>query len=64
MVSHIPQIHFIGADDKIVPESVTNAYMAGIRDTSRIRIVMLRDVDHDCCWIQNWNQLLQDHVYR
>jgi hypothetical protein len=63
-VSHIPQVHFIGADDKVVPESVTNAYMSGIRDTSRIRIVKLRDVDHDCCWTQNWNRLLQDHVYR
>ena len=63
-VSHIPQIHFIGADDKVVPELVTNSYMAGILDKSRIRIVMLRDVDHDCCWTQNWNRLLQEHVYR
>lgn len=63
-VSHIPQVHFIGADDKVVPESVTNAYMSGIRDTSRIRIVKLRDVDHDCCWTKNWSRLLQDHIYR
>jgi hypothetical protein len=63
-ISHIPQIHFIGEDDDIVPNSVTYAYMSGIKDTSRIKIVKLSNMDHTCCWVEPWKRLLRDHVYR
>ncbi|MBT5812557.1 MAG: alpha/beta hydrolase, partial [Rhodospirillaceae bacterium] len=63
-ISHIPQIHFIGEDDETVPNSVAYAYMSDIKDTSRIRIVKLPDMDHTCCWVEPWKNLLRNYVNR
>ena len=62
--AQIPQVHFFGEEDDIVPPYVTQAYMSGIQDRSKIRVIGVRDADHDCCWIEAWTGLLGQYGYQ
>ena len=63
-VSAIPQVHFSGAEDKLVPSSIPASYRRAARNPSRIAVVSVADADHLCCWIDKWPQLLRQYVYR
>ena len=54
----IPQVHFVGAKDRVVPAAVVDSYVRRLADRSRTRVIVLKDFDHDCCWIDNWPELL------
>ncbi len=55
----VPQRHFAGGDDDIVPPVIINAYVRRMTDRSRTRVIVLREFDHDCCWTENWPDLLK-----
>lgn len=57
-VQHIPQVHYVGAEDDVVPPAVARAYAARMTDRSNTRIVVLDGVDHDCCYVDMWPALL------
>lgn len=52
----IPQIHYSGADDTVVPTAVARSYLARFRTPPPL--VVLPGVDHDCCWVNYWSGLL------
>lgn len=56
----IPQTHFIGGQDDVVPASVAQSYRARFRDASRLRIVTIARFDHDCCWARDWAELARE----
>lgn len=56
-IAHIPQMHFVGQNDKVVPESVVRAYAGRFSPPARVNVVA--GYDHVCCWAQNWRQ----HTY-
>lgn len=56
-VSKIAQVHFIGAEDDIVPLSVIQRYRAAIAPGGRSRTWVVPDADHQCCWAQVWPRL-------
>jgi len=58
-LGRVPQTHFVGADDDIVPAKVVRAYLARLPDRSRARLVLVPDFDHDCCWNKAWPALLR-----
>lgn len=58
-LQRIPQIHFVGSGDNIVPPDVAAAYVARFPAGSRPRIVTLQGYDHSCCWLENWPQLMR-----
>jgi len=62
-LSRITQIHFVGLDDKSVPPKVAQAYRSRFSDPSRINIIEVPGVDHDCCWEERWPGLLKQYVY-
>jgi predicted esterase len=62
--SGIPQIHFSGAKDDTVPASIAASYRNRARDRSHIAVVSVAGADHQCCWVQKWQQLLRQYVYR
>lgn len=50
-----PAIHFVGANDKIVPAAI-------VMEFSRHkggRVVTIPGFDHNCCWTRNWPSLLK-----
>lgn len=57
-IQHIPQYHFIGAGDKIVPISITESYLERITDHSQVMTERIPGFDHECCWVDSWPELL------
>ncbi len=57
-LQRIPQRHFIGADDEVVSPSVVDSYVRSMTDRSNTRVIVIKGIDHDCCWIEKWPALL------
>ncbi len=58
----IPQVHFSGVRDDIVPKAVLEAYLKALPDLSRVRVVDVPRADHDCCWRDLWPSLIRSHL--
>lgn len=57
-LASVPQIHFVGAEDDIVPPLVADAYMRALPKHGNARVVRIPDFDHNCCWDRDWPGLL------
>ena len=57
-IQNIPQYHFVGTSDKIVPMPVTESYLKRITDRSHVMIERITGFDHKCCWVDTWPELL------
>ena len=62
-VAGIPQVHFVGNDDDVVPVSISDSFRKRAGDTSRIAVIKVPDADHECCWVEKWPALLRGYVY-
>ncbi len=58
-LSDIPQYHFIGGQDKIVPPVIYNSYKAKFKDHSCLQSTVIQDADHDKGWVDKWPELLK-----
>jgi|AGTN01.1.fsa_nt_gi alpha/beta hydrolase fold. len=52
LLEHVPQKHYSGAEDAIVPPQIARDYAARFRNEPAI--VLLPGADHSCCWEQYW----------
>lgn len=50
----IPQVHYVGARDTIVPPSSTQAFMVSLGKDSKSTLVTIQTYDHSCCWADIW----------
>ncbi len=62
-VAHIPQKHFIGSRDKIMPDFIAESFADMIGDTTHSSIYILQDATHIGSWEQNWLDLLSVPLY-
>ena len=53
-VAHIPQLHLVGAEDRIVPALIAGGYAAAARDGRCIRIAVIPGVSHTGDWSSVW----------
>lgn len=59
-VQHIPQLHFIGDRDKIVPETIAAQFIAR-QDSDRCSAVIeVNQADHAEGWLSRWPALLNE----
>jgi hypothetical protein len=58
-VSKIPQIHFSGGKDRIVPESVADKFMSSLPENNCASLVLVKGVSHSKGWQVAWPELLQ-----
>jgi len=59
-LSMIEQTHFVGAEDKMVPETVIESYLSRMPLKDKINVYVIRDFNHSCCWEKVWPDLLND----
>ena len=57
-IASLPQYHFIGAKDKIVPSLVYDSYARRLGAGHRSKSLLIPGFTHKCCWEQKWQQLL------
>lgn len=57
-LSHVPQHHFVGREDQIVPAFVAGGFAGKAGDTRCIRISAIDGVSHETGWPERWRKLL------
>lgn len=60
----LPQWHFVGLRDNVVPRSVLNQFLDRVSDSASPgsippTVEAIPDFDHHCCWAAAWPQLSQ-----
>ena len=54
----INQVHFAGAKDKVVPASVIRSYIDNLPRNGNVKLHVVPDFDHSCCWSEEWAVLV------
>jgi pimeloyl-ACP methyl ester carboxylesterase len=57
LLSHIPQVHFVGADDRIVGPEIARRFTARMAADAPVTIAIVPGQDHGCCWAARWPEL-------
>ena len=55
----IPQMHFVGADDRIIDASISASYRRRFPRDKQPAIMLVKGADHHCCWVEKWPALLR-----
>ncbi|HHT9134326.1 MAG TPA: alpha/beta hydrolase [Candidatus Avalokitesvara rifleensis] len=59
----IPQIHFVGMNDKIVPSEVAESFKGKIKpEPGNFKVIKLRGYTHHDGWAENWSKLLSQYL--
>ncbi|CCQ72510.1 alpha/beta fold hydrolase [Magnetospira sp. QH-2] len=53
----LPQVHFVGGKDEIVPLSVLGAFRARVAPVAPLKTWQVKAFDHQCCWAEQWPSL-------
>jgi hypothetical protein len=61
-VATIPQRHFIGAKDRIVPAGIYRGYRAAAGSDARISLTVVAEVGHEDGWVERWPELVAQPV--
>lgn len=59
-VENIPQIHYVGVDDNIVPYKMGQSYLAAAVKKNCIKLKLVEDADHHSGWSDRWNEFLKE----
>lgn len=57
----IPQVHYLGVDDEVVPAALAEGFKARLPPGS---VQLIPGQDHDCCWHKQWPELLNRALNR
>jgi dienelactone hydrolase len=49
----IPQRHYVGAEDKVMPPEILQNYVKKMTDKTHTKIFVIENFDHKCCWDNN-----------
>jgi predicted esterase len=58
-LAKIPQIHFVGAEDKIIPLAVTEAYEGTLPRKNCVKVKIISGTTHNENWQKEWADLLK-----
>jgi hypothetical protein len=64
-ISHIPQLHFVGANDQVIPPEVANRFIKRQLTqpkAAQCAAVIRVDAEHQKYWIEKWQQLLLNQL--
>lgn len=57
----IPQIHFVGGHDPIVPPGVAQSYMQALPPGNCARVELIQEATHNVGWVEKWPSLLREN---
>jgi hypothetical protein len=58
ILENIPQIHFVGVDDEVVPAIIAQSYLRKLSKKSCVKIIEVKDANHQEGWQLKWGELL------
>lgn len=59
-ISNVPQIHFIGGKDSVVPYALYNSYQEAAGSRNCLRAVVIEHADHVQHWNKHWTDFLKE----
>jgi dienelactone hydrolase len=59
-LAKLPQHHFVGKRDEIVPREITDSFVAGAGNTACIRVTNIPQATHEAGWVSLWPDLLKE----
>lgn len=54
----VPQHHFIGGQDNIVPPAILHSYMEALGDTPCLKYSFIQTAEHEKGWVDSWPEFL------
>jgi dienelactone hydrolase len=60
-IAHIPQTHFIGKQDRVIPPELAQQWPEAFSGSRQENIRIIASFDHGCCWDRDWPALLAAH---
>jgi dienelactone hydrolase len=54
----IPQIHFIGGQDQVVPPAILQSYLQAVGPSNCVQYKLIQEADHEVGWVDKWPELL------
>ncbi len=61
-LAKIPQHHFIGAGDEIVPPAVYHSFRQSMGESACVHYSFVQDADHTRGWVEKWPDLLKSSL--
>lgn len=58
-LQEIPQLHFVGGKDRVVPPSIAAAYRSRFPVTQQPEVRVEAEFDHACCWAERWAERMR-----
>lgn len=58
-LSRIPQIHFVGVEDEIIPKEIVKSYLSKMSYRGCATTVMVKKATHTSGWKEGWKRLLK-----
>lgn len=56
-LSRIPQLHFVGADDRVIDVRIAYSFVARMAADAPVAVTVVQGQDHSCCWATYWPAL-------
>jgi len=57
LLGDVPQHHFAGSRDPVVPPEIVQRFVRALPQPNRARLEIAPRDDHDCCWVERWREL-------
>lgn len=57
LLADIPQMHFLGSLDTIIPPSLALKLPSELRGIKNSHLQLTQGYDHQCCWAESWPRL-------
>ncbi|MBI3445227.1 MAG: hypothetical protein HY055_07665 [Magnetospirillum sp.] len=61
-VAGIPQVHFVGGKDEIVPAIIARSFLAKANGQDQAHLVAAEGFGHVCCWVDDWVGMQSNHA--
>ena len=59
-LAEVPQYHFIGGQDPIVPPAILHSYLQKLGDTNCVQYKFIQEAEHTEGWVEKWPELLKE----
>lgn len=57
-LARLPQVHFLGGQDDIVPPAALHSYLQAMGDSACVQTKLIQEASHSESWVDEWPELL------
>ncbi|MCK5374699.1 MAG: hypothetical protein KAJ40_05400 [Alphaproteobacteria bacterium] len=58
-LAKVPQYHFVGGHDDIVPPAILHSYLQSMPPSTCVQTMLIQEAEHAAGWVDKWPELLE-----